>query len=731
MNGVLHWSLQASPARLALLAVLLFAAAALMVRHIRRAGDRTTRRLEALRAIIVLMLGLTLLQPEVVRRLESPRQTRVAVLCDVSASMDTADVDDGRGGWVRRSEWVRQAVTNQIRTVLGGRYETDVKEVCAPPVGGGTDQGQTDLHAALESALSEARSLRAVVLLSDGDWNAGPPPALAAARLRAAGVPVYAICVGRAQPLPDVAVERVLAPAYGLADERLDVPVEVRNRLDRELQTEIRLMRDGRVVDRQPVRLAPQSSARARLTVRPSEPGEALWSVEVPAEPEETDRQNNRRDVRIPIRRAVLRVLLADTLPRWEYRYLRNALIRDPGTEVKCWLAHPQLPPGGGRDYLPAFPSARAEFASFDVVVLGDIGAGEGGLTAAQAEEIRGLVEYQGGGLILIAGRQGRQVTLAQTPLRDLLPVELDPTHSRGEASALEARFELTPDSREHPLVQLADDPASNDLLWRALPGFFWYARVLRTRPGTEVLAVHALARNEEGRIPLIAVRAAGLGRVLYMGTDAVWRWRHGVEDTYHYRFWGQVIRWMAHRRHLGHAEGLRWFTMPERPQVGQRSRIQVIAASGAAEAANIGTIHARITSPDGRETQMLLAPVEPSWGLHEGVWTADQAGPHQVVIRDVSSGATVAGMIEVSPLVRERVGEPARPDVMREIALVGGGRWADTAGIAEALAAIHMLPETQPVELRFRLWCHPVWGGAIGLALTAYWCARKLAGKL
>ena len=44
----------------------------------------------------------------------------------------------------------------------------------------------------------------------------------------------------------------------------------------------------------------------------------------------------------------------------------------------------------------------------------------------------------------------------------------------------------------------------------------------------------------------MIVTRSAGNGKVLYMGTDSAWRWRKGVEDTYHYRFWGQVVRWMS-----------------------------------------------------------------------------------------------------------------------------------------------------------------------------------------
>ncbi len=727
MTGTLHWSFQISPGRVALLAVLLAMAIWMMIRHVRRAGDRATRRLEMLRALILVLLGITWLQPEVVRRFESPERMRVAVLCDVSPSMETPDVEDGAQGRIRRSEWVRAAVTGELYAALADRYEVDVREVCTPAAAP-DGKAATDLHAALESVLGSADSLRAVVLLSDGDWNAGPPPSLAAGRLRALGIPVYTITVGRPSPLPDMSLETVAIPSYALAEERVGIPVEVRNRMDREVRTEVRLIEDGRVVDRQTIRLAPQSRSRVRLSVRPATPGDAEWTIEVPPEPEETDLENNRRRARVPIRREVLRVLLADTLPRWEYRYLRNALIRDPGTDVKCWLAHPQLGPGGGRDYLPAFPSSREEISGFDVVVLGDIGVGEGGLTAAQAADIRGLVEHQGGGLILIAGRQGHQASLARTDLGDLLPVDFDATHPRGQSSPIEGRFELTPDSREHPLVQLADDPAANDLLWRALPGFFWHASV-RSRPGADVLAVHAMARNEQGRVPLIVVRPAGLGRVLFMGTDAVWRWRQGVEDTYHYRFWGQVIRWMAHRRHIAHAAGLRWFTVPERPRVGDRTRLQaIVPAEGGRAAAGV---EAEVVAPDGQPTRLMLAPTEPTWGLHEGLWTPTRAGPHRLAVRDGASGREVAGTIEVTEAVLERTGEAARPEVMREIAAVSGGRSAFAAEAASLLTHIRSLPAREPTEERLRIWCHPVWGGAIGLAMVVYWIARKLAGKL
>ena len=52
---------------------------------------------------------------------------------------------------------------------------------------------------------------------------------------------------------------------------------------------------------------------------------------------------NNKLSAPISIREEKLRVLVVESYPRWEYRYLRNALSRDPGVELSCLLFHPGL----------------------------------------------------------------------------------------------------------------------------------------------------------------------------------------------------------------------------------------------------------------------------------------------------------------------------------------------------------------------------------------------------
>ena len=66
------------------------------------------------------------------------------------------------------------------------------------------------------------------------------------------------------------------------------------------------------------------------------------------------------------------------------------------------------------------------------------------------------------------------------------------------------------------------------------------------------------------GKDANLGYSTGGAGKSLYLGSDSAWRWRRGVEDKYHYRFWSQVVRWMAHNRYLAEKEGIKLIPSPE-----------------------------------------------------------------------------------------------------------------------------------------------------------------------
>ena len=164
------------------------------------------------------------------------------------------------------------------------------------------------------------------------------------------------------------------------------------------------------------------------LVWKPKATGDFTLTLDVPKHADETLADNNRLTAPIAIREEKLRVLVVESYPRWEYRYLRNALSRDPGVEVSCLLFHPGLSKvgGGNKDYIKQFPAGLDELSKFDVVFLGDVGVDDGQLTAEQCRLLKGLVEHQASGLVFMPGMQGRQFSLLETELGDLCPVVLD-----------------------------------------------------------------------------------------------------------------------------------------------------------------------------------------------------------------------------------------------------------------------------------------------------------------
>ena len=337
--------------------------------------------------------------------------------------------------------------------------------------------------------------------------------------------------------------------------------------------------------------------------------GEYTLSLRIAQDEEELIPENNEISAPIAIREEQLKVLVVEAYPRWEYRYLRNALERDPGVEVTCLLFHPELPKvGGGRSYIKRFPDAR-ELSRYDVVFLGDVGIKEDQLTVEQTRELRKLVSAQASGLVFMPGRAGSHDSLISGPLGDLYPVVLDPATPHGVGSSAQGYFALTGSGQRNLLTRLGDTDQDNGEVWRKLPGFFWYAGVKRAKAGTETLAVHDQVATASGRVPLIVTKTYGTGKVLFMGTDSAWRWRQGVEDKYHYRFWSQVARWMAYRRQMAQSEAIRLFYSPDRPNVDDVLTLNANAIDNVGGPLDSGTVVVQAISPSGKTQTIRLEP--------------------------------------------------------------------------------------------------------------------------
>src|SRR6185503_7078687 len=151
--------------------------------------------MEGLRLITMSFIALTLLKPEFVRKIVQTEAPEITILTDTSESMKTRDVVLDSSSVVQRDEWLDQARRTNFWKPLEAAAKVRIEDFAVPSTNNSTEAG-TDINATLEQTLQRRRNLKAVLLLSDGDWNIGKSPISAASAYRIRKVPIYTVSVG-------------------------------------------------------------------------------------------------------------------------------------------------------------------------------------------------------------------------------------------------------------------------------------------------------------------------------------------------------------------------------------------------------------------------------------------------------------------------------------------------------------------------------------------------------
>src|SRR5207253_691426 len=95
----------------------------------------------------------------------------------------------------------------------------------------------------------------------------------------------------------------------------------------------VELLENGKVLDTKELELRDTEQQRVDLTFRADQAGAHFLQVRVKKQPEEPEKLlgNNEDTAFIRVSEDQLRVLYIEGLPRWDFRFLKNAMRRDPG----------------------------------------------------------------------------------------------------------------------------------------------------------------------------------------------------------------------------------------------------------------------------------------------------------------------------------------------------------------------------------------------------------------
>lgn len=695
-----------------------------------------TFKLEILRLAILGFICFLLFQPEWIITSAPQEKPKVSILEDRSGSMETQDVEISPQHVVTRTAYVQELLKGNSTESLKDTHVVEYASFGAPPAPDSPDyaMADTDLAKPLEDAMQSSDNLRAVIMFTDGSHNASSSVLTQAQRMRTRGIPLFIISAGSPYPLPDLALQDVKAPTYGIIGETVQIPFTIKSTLGKETRTTlIMTSRDtGKTVTRT-VTIPAQGEVSDAVLWKIEKEGAETLELKLPVQPQERMHNNNASSFSISGRRESIKALVIDTLPRWEYRFIRNALYRDPGVDVHTLLFHPGLEEmGEGPGYLVKFPDRMEDLARYDVIFIGDVGLGSKGLTEEQASLLKGMVKNQASGIVFLPGYQGRQMELLKSELGDLMPVTFLNTKPEGTTQPSPSPLILTPEGRGSLLTMLADTEGENEEVWRNLPGFNWYAPVERPKAGSTVLAVHAADKNAYGRIPLIVTQSCGNGKVLFMGTDSAWRWRRGVEDKYHYRFWSQVARWMSYQRNMAAGERIRLIPTPERPRPGDTLTVTAMVSDKLGAPLQNGEVFLDITTPEGSSSRVQMDTMDHTWGSFTASVKINRPGTWKLTASSSAEPdkSVTLPVITMSETL-EKIGSPVNTALMEEMASITRGRMVKAEEIQRLIKEIRDLPVPPPMETRILLWCNPYTLSILILLLTLFWIGRKLNGTI
>ncbi|MDA7888832.1 hypothetical protein N9A86_05575, partial [Akkermansiaceae bacterium] len=733
-------------------------------------GQKRGRWLVALRISQLALLCWVLLEPVWSRYVDREIRREIVLLIDDSASMHLTDDGAGKSRLELAEDILaKSGVIEDLEGKVGVRTVRAARRALMDSADAveGWDQA-TDIAGALESVLEQVPpdQLAGVVLLSDGRHNRPGSVDDAARRFGILDAPIAVIPTGSNVPPRDAAIISVKSPDAVYLGDRIRVAALLKFDGYRGKTATVDLFSGNQKIDSRQVSI-PQDNHREEVKFRhlPEQGGVGDYRVVLSGLDDETFDNNNEWGFQTVISDARTNVLLIDQTPRWEFRYLRNLFYgRDQSIHLQSVLMEPDRISGQeaervvasasrpfGDANATALPETEEEWRKFDVIILGDVN--NDAITNEQWEIISSCVRDRAALLIMIAGPQSMPHAYESEAARELMPVDYEVSRRTYYGGDETFRFALTNTGRTHQVTAQVEGQMKNEQLWERFPEIRWRHPVKGLKGGAEVLlhaesvdlvkkTVNSAAsldkalsdvvkrREREAQNALLVTRQTGKGKVAMLLSDRTWRFREGVGDVYHHRFWGQLVRWGAGPNLRSGNSTIRLGTDQLTYTGDDEVRIMARLRDDDLNPIIDQSLTAEIRHESGQSTTVDLAYREDSNGLHTAL-----AGPfrnpgnYEVILNggtvseELLTNFRVVGSLSAVELSETTLNLP----LLESVARLSGGRVFDGEG---TLADLFIAEEETRQELReTSLWDLWLVFGLLALFLTTEWVMRRRGG--
>jgi uncharacterized membrane protein len=671
---------------------------------------RDSLTLSVARLALLAVALFAVLRPMLLLKVAVPQQNFVGVVLDDSRSMQVGD-EQGQP----RSEFVASQFGRSdtpLLSALGQRFVLRVfrfSNVAERLQSSGdlTFQGTgTRVNDALNRVRDEMTGLpvAGLVVVSDGADTSETTLDQGIASLKAQGMPVFTVGVGKERLSRDVQLTRADTPRRVLKGASLVIDVMITQSGYAGARVPLIVEEEGKTVSTQEITLpADGESQTVKVSFKPIGTGPGVFRFRVPLQDGEEVSQNNQRDALIDVYSRPERILYIEGEPRPEPKYVWLATEEDENVRI-AWVqrtaeATVNAPDKyyrrgmtNAEELQNGFPASREELFAFRAVILGSMEAAA--FTPEQQRMLEDFVDVRGGSLIVLGGlRSFNEGGWAGTPLSDALPVVLDRPDAKALAPPLEIVVRPTRAGQSHPAAQITERPDDAAAKWRELPPLTAVNNVpvADLKPGATALLSGS---DQSGREQVVlAYQRYGRGKSLVLPVQDTWMWRmHStmpVEDMTHQNLWRRLTRWLVD----GVPDRVMVSATPDRVQRGEPVTLIAEVRDAEYRGINEGRITAHVTAPSGRIEDVAMEWTVENDGEYHARFTPAEDGIYRVSVGGAGQDGTDVGRgavtLRVASSDAEYFDAAMRAPLLRRLSEETGGRFfraADTSGLVDAI---------------------------------------------
>lgn len=587
----------------------------------------------------------------------------------------------------------------------------------------------------IRSVLNDLRGAppAAIILLSDGITTDGETLADATTLARRKGVPLFTVAIGSRTPLRDLELSDLLVDEVVFVDDLINFEAKLTGAgyEGRSVNVTLKDKGSGETLARRAFTVgADNKPQKISVPYRPSKVGDFEYLLEVEADAQEVQADNNTQGRSVSVRKEQIRTLLVQSYPNYEFRYLKHMLQRDSTISLRTVLQE------ADGDYtstdataLPVFPVRREELFEYDVILFGDVDPSF--LSASMLQNLAAFVTQKGGGVVFLAGPLFNPLGYRDTPLATLLPIDFAGVGGVAHADTAQG-YQVRPTElgQALPAFQLGDSPQESLTIWGKLPPLYWLFETPQLKPAARVLAERQAV---DGRaLPIISMQYVGAGKTIFHATDDTWRWRFRIGDAYFARYWVQTIRYLARGKLLGKDRTAELSADRREYRRGESVRLRLRFIDDRVAPAEDDAVVVTVEQEGQPHRRVTLRRQNGNRGIFEGLLSRPLEGRyHAWVSAPTLEGAAAADFRVVAPPGEfERV-QTEIVEMQRAAELTKGHFYtlANVQQLVNDLPRGHQVPieSLEPIVL----WNQPLVLAIFLALLIGEWILRKLVGLL